>query len=86
MLATWRTHPEPTGALADAAEALARRHAVRLELRGLTSDQAAEVVEAVAEVVPTDEQADQLASRTDGNPFFLVEYARLAQDAATSGR
>ena len=29
-------HPEPVGALADAAEALARRHAVRLELHGLT--------------------------------------------------
>ena len=30
--------------------------------------------------MPTDEQADQLAERTDGNPFFLVEYARLAHD------
>ena len=82
---TWRTHPEPTGALADAAEALARRHAARLELTGLSPAQAAEVVEAVTEVAPTAEQAGQLAERTDGNPFFLVEYARLAQDRGDLG-
>ena len=80
VLSTWRTHPEPTGALADAAESLARRHAVRLELAGLTAADAATVVEAVAEVAPSDEQAGLLTSRTDGNPFFLVEYARLAHD------
>ena len=84
-LGTWRTHPEPAGALADAAESLARRHAARLDLHGLTPAQAAEVVEAVAEVMPTDEQADQLAERTDGNPFFLVEYARLAHDGGDLG-
>ncbi len=84
-LGTWRTHPEPAGALADAAESLARRHAARLDLHGLTAAQAAEVVEAVAEVMPTDEQADQLAERTDGNPFFLVEYARLAHDGGDLG-
>ncbi len=80
VLGTWRTHPEPTGALADAAESLARRHAARLELTGLSAAEAATVVEAVAEVMPDDEQAGLLASRTDGNPFFLVEYARLAHD------
>ncbi len=85
VVGTWRTHPEPAGALADVAEALARRHAARLELRGLTPAEAAEVVEAVAEVAPTGEQADQLAERTDGNPFFLVEYARLAQERGDLG-
>ena len=80
VLGTWRTHPEPTGALADVAESLARRHAARLELTGLTATEAATVVEAVAEVMPDEEQAGLLASRTDGNPFFLVEYARLAHD------
>ena len=30
--------------------------------------------------------ADALRRRTEGNPFFLVEYARLARDAATSPR
>ncbi len=80
VLGTWRTHPEPTGALADAAESLARRHAARLELTGLSAADAATVVQAVAEVMPDEEQAGLLASRTDGNPFFLVEYARLAHD------
>jgi DNA-binding SARP family transcriptional activator len=80
VLGTWRTHPEPTGALADVAESLARRHAARLELAGLGPAEAAAVVEAVAEVAPSEEQAGLLASRTDGNPFFLVEYARLAHD------
>ncbi len=80
VLATWRPHPEPTGALADVAEALARRHATRLQLTGLRPAEVAEVVAAVAETEPSAAQARQLAARTDGNPFFLVEYARLARD------
>jgi DNA-binding SARP family transcriptional activator len=80
VLATWRSHPEPTGALADAVEALARQHALRLELGGLGPEQAAEVVAAVTEATPNLGQAAVLAARTDGNPFFLVEYARLARD------
>jgi hypothetical protein len=78
VLTTWRAHPEPTGALADVAETFARRHAVRLQLSGLDADQAAKVVEAVAQSRPSDREAQALAQRTDGNPFFLVEYARLA--------
>ncbi|MGN6575347.1 MAG: hypothetical protein ACTHKG_06645, partial [Nocardioides sp.] len=35
-------------------------------------------VEAVADTRPSDEQAAALRRRTDGNPFFLLEYARLA--------
>ena len=38
----------------------------------------AEVVETVARNRPSEEQATALRQRTDGNPFFLVEYARLA--------
>ena len=85
VLGTWRSHPEPTGALAGAAESLARRHAVRLELTGLTALQAAEVVEAVTEVAPSDQEAGELAARTDGNPFFLVEFARLAREGGDLG-
>ena len=85
MLVTWRHHPEPTGALADVAEALARRHAERLPLTGLSGDEAARIVTAVTELVPTTDQADQLTARTDGNPFFLVEYARLAQEGGDLG-
>ena len=39
--ATWRAHPEPTGALADVAEALARMHALRMDLAGLPRGQVA---------------------------------------------
>ena len=86
-LGTWRTHPEPVEALADAAEALARRHADRLELRGLTSAQAAEVVEAVAEVMPTDAAGRPAAptaptatrsswSSTPASPTTVATWAR----------
>jgi DNA-binding SARP family transcriptional activator len=78
VLATWRRHPEPTGALADVAEALGRRHAVRLELDGLPEHAVAAVVAGVSDLPVTPDQARALRARTDGNPFFLVEYARLA--------
>ncbi|SKB07358.1 Transcriptional regulatory protein, C terminal [Aeromicrobium choanae] len=78
VVATWRDHPEPSGLFADAAEALARRHAVRLHLSGLGPDEVAEVVVGVADSAPSPAQVEALHERTDGNPFFLVEYARLA--------
>ena len=36
----------------------------------------------VARNRPNTEQAEALAERTDGNPFFVVEYARLAGERA----
>ncbi|MBA4607602.1 AAA family ATPase [Aeromicrobium sp. Marseille-Q0843] len=78
VVATWRDHPEPSGLFADAAEALARRHAVRLQLSGLGPDEVAEIVVGVADSAPSRDQVEALHERTDGNPFFLVEYARLA--------
>ncbi|NYD41251.1 BTAD domain-containing putative transcriptional regulator [Nocardioides panaciterrulae] len=78
VLATWRDHPRPAGALADVVETLARRHAVRLELRGLEAESAARVVGSLARTTVTEDQARDLRERTDGNPFFLVEFARLA--------
>ncbi|MFC4784803.1 BTAD domain-containing putative transcriptional regulator [Nocardioides sp. MAHUQ-72] len=80
VVTTWREHPAPTGTLAEVAEALARRHALRLQLRGLTSEDAGRVVSAVAGADPSRDEAAALCRRTDGNPFFLVEYARLAGD------
>jgi DNA-binding SARP family transcriptional activator len=80
VVGTWRSHPEPTDALLDAVETFARRHAVRLDLQGLTADEASRVVEAVSESTPSDGEAAALRQRTDGNPFFLVEYARLARE------
>lgn len=78
VVATWRDHPEPSGLLSDATEALARRHALRLHLTGLGFDEVAEVVGQVTDAVPTPAEVATLHERTDGNPFFLVEYARLA--------
>ena len=81
VIGTWRAHPEPSGALGDVAEAFARRHAARIDLTGLDTAAVASVVEAVVDATPDADQTALLAARTDGNPFFLVEYARLAQDA-----
>ncbi len=85
VVSTWRPHPPPRAALADVAESLGRRHALRLELGGLDADQAAEVVASVAHARPSVGQAEALARRTDGNPFFLVEYARLAAEGGDLG-
>jgi DNA-binding SARP family transcriptional activator len=80
VLGTWRSHPEPADALLDAVETFARRHAVRLDLQGLSADDASRVVEAVSEAIPSPDEAAALRQRTEGNPFFLVEYARLARE------
>ena len=78
VVSTWRAHPEPTGALADVADALARMHALRLQLSGLPQDQVAAVFESVTSRGLDPAAAAALRERTDGNPFFLVEFARLA--------
>ena len=85
VVATWRHQPPPTGQLAEAAEMLARRHALRLELTGLSAEEAGEIVTSVAATTPSSVEADALRYRTDGNPFFLVEYARLAQEGGDLG-
>jgi type II secretory pathway predicted ATPase ExeA len=78
VMGTWRDRPRPTGALADVAETMARRHAVRIELGGLDPAAVTAVVDAVTSRRPSPDQAQALWRRTDGNPFFLIEYARLA--------
>jgi len=78
VIGTWRSHPAPEGLLADVAEALARQHALRLELAGLEPGAVGELFAAVSEREIADDSAEALHERTDGNPFFLVEYARLA--------
>ena len=80
VITTWREHPPPTGALAEVAEALARKHALRLQLRGIPAEAATQVFAQVAEAEPSEAESDALLRRTEGNPFFLVEYARLAHE------
>lgn len=80
VVVTWRTHPEPAGTLAEAAESLARMHALRIGLRGLSDHDAATVFESVADRSAGSQLAERLRERTDGNPFFLVEFARLARE------
>ena len=84
VVATRRPHPEPTDRYAAAVEAFARRHADQVDLVGL-SDAAADTVLRAAhdgEVAP-----DVLArwrDRAAGNPFFLIELARLGAEPAAS--
>ncbi|HEU5037333.1 MAG TPA: BTAD domain-containing putative transcriptional regulator [Nocardioides sp.] len=80
VVATWREHPPPDGALAEVAEALARKHALRLQLRGISAEATAQVFGQISEAEPTEAETEALRRRTEGNPFFLVEYARLARD------
>jgi DNA-binding SARP family transcriptional activator len=79
VVCTWRrgTHGTP---LDETADALARRHATHLDLAGLTRDHAEEVLAAIAGERIDDAVAAAVHDRTEGNPFFLVEYARLARD------
>ncbi|HEU5037129.1 MAG TPA: BTAD domain-containing putative transcriptional regulator [Nocardioides sp.] len=85
VVTTWRSHPEPAGALADVAEALARMHALRLQLSGLPPAGVAEVFESVTHRELDPAEAAALRERTDGNPFFLVELARLAGEHGSAG-
>ncbi|MFC7493701.1 MULTISPECIES: BTAD domain-containing putative transcriptional regulator [unclassified Nocardioides] len=75
VVTTWR--PEQSGLLAEVSESLARMHAVRLELEGLAPDEAATVFASIASRELRRSDAAALRERTDGNPFFLVELARL---------
>lgn len=78
VICTWRRH-EQHDALGEAVEALARRHATRLELTGLSAGETQDLLAAL-----TGDADAQLAAtvhrRTEGNPFFLIEYGRLARD------
>jgi DNA-binding SARP family transcriptional activator len=69
--------PEPDGALDDLLATLAGHDPVRLRLAGLADAEIAELVEAVTDRAPSAELVEALAERTEGNPFFLKESARL---------
>jgi DNA-binding SARP family transcriptional activator len=77
VVGTWRDRPAPTGDLADVVEALVRRHADRVVLQGLDPGSTEAVVTAVTSRRPSAAEVSALQQRTNGNPFFLVEYSRL---------
>ena len=76
IVVTRRAHPVPSGALADYSETLARRHALRLELAGLTVDDIGELVTATDAPAMDAGVGAALRERTGGNPFFLLELLR----------
>ena len=79
VVCTWRREAND-GPLGETAEALARRHAKRLDLDGLSDRDARDVLEAVTGQDVERPVASAARGRTEGNPFFLIEYARLARD------
>lgn len=85
VLSTWRDAPAPAGPLADVAETLARTHAERVALSGVDETAAGGILTAIARRRPTADESAALRRRTDGNPFFLVEYARLAATRSDLG-
>ncbi|MCW2761056.1 MAG: hypothetical protein JWR85_1257 [Marmoricola sp.] len=77
VLVTRRPWPEPTGALAEVGEELARRHVTRLDLTGLALEEAGGLVAAIAGAPIPPEVVEEWHTRSGGNPYFLVELARL---------
>lgn len=86
VLTTRRAHPEPSGPLADLGEAAARRHGLRIDLDGLGQQDAATVAEQVTGIRPTRSESEALRARTEGNPFFVIEFARLAGRSGDLGQ
>ena len=80
IVATRRMHPEPTGALAEVGEAFARRHAIRLDLDGLDAEEARALVRSITGTTVSDATVGAWHHRAAGNPFFLVELARLDEE------
>ncbi|MGI5242378.1 ATP-binding protein [Dactylosporangium sp. CA-139066] len=78
VVATRRDRPEPTGLLAEASVGLSRRHALRLDLPGLSDDAVAELASATNGTPPPGDRIAALRERTGGNPFFVVELLRAA--------
>jgi DNA-binding SARP family transcriptional activator len=87
VLATYRP-AETSEQLSDCLAALARREPVRIKLGGLDAPAAGELIRATCTRAVDEVTARAIAERTDGNPFFIRETARLLDSegalAATS--
>ena len=76
ILATYRDG-EVTGPLAQTLGELARLGVIRIGLNGLTLDGTARLLTGLAGRRPARHVVRQVHARTDGNPFFVTEIARL---------
>jgi DNA-binding SARP family transcriptional activator/tetratricopeptide (TPR) repeat protein len=79
LLATVRVTEEPAEALRACLAALGRRSATRVSLKGLSGAEVGELVRQLTGVTADEELTAVLTERTDGNPFFVIELARLLQ-------
>ena len=81
VLVTRRPSPEPSEALSDLEISAARRGARQVRLTGLPVDDAVQLVGTVmGTATPTPQLTAVWCSATGGNPFFLLELARLASE------
>ena len=81
VVVTRRLLPEPSGALADLEITAVRRGARQVRLTGVGVDDAAQLVGTVVDTTSTRrELIATWCSATGGNPFFLLELARLARE------
>lgn len=80
VVITRRSLPEPAGSLAELLSAAVRRNVVPIQVRGLSLEEAGRLVSAVAGKVPR-ETVRRWWRGSGGNPFFLIEFARLDPDA-----
>ena len=65
-----------SGAMTGLLSALARAHALHLDLVGLDGEEVATLVGSVSDLRPQPGTAADLTRRTDGNPFLTIELAR----------
>ena len=75
LVATYRCHE--SAALTETLAALARAHALRIELAGLDAKQTQALLSTVTGRQISEHTAKRLRARTEGNPFFLRELAGL---------
>jgi len=79
VIATYRdVDPPVSGPLADLLGLLARHPALdRLMLAGLSRTEVAQFIAQTADTTPTPAAVATVHARTEGNPFFVAELARL---------
>ncbi|MGA5462487.1 BTAD domain-containing putative transcriptional regulator [Mycobacterium sp. NPDC050041] len=79
VLATWQ-HGDAARPGEELSRLLAGADLRSMWLHGLDADRAAELVEHLSGVTPTDAVAGQLVARTGGNPLYLTELTRLLME------